>query len=89
MILVFQGGSAMEVMELASQPDSDFLQGYGEGVIGFSRAIGVASPKYIREHGWPKSRPPDHDGVDDGFLGKASVVWYLSEGSWQRLPGAD
>jgi hypothetical protein len=31
----------------------------------------------------------DHDGVEDAFAGKASVVSYLVDGRWLALAGAD
>lgn len=93
-ILVFRGGSAASVAELASRPDRTFLQVVAPGdVIGYSRALGVADPRYIRDHheryGGP--RPPllDHDGIDDIFIGKVSVVWYWYGGRWLQLQGAN
>jgi hypothetical protein len=93
-ILVFRGGSTASVMELAAQPDADFLQEVGPGpVVGYSRSLAVANPKYIQDHydRYGGSRPPplDHDGLDDGFDGKASVVWYWYGGRWLQLQGAD
>ena len=95
-ILVFRGGSAEEVDELASKADARYLQGIGNGEIGFSRALGVASPKYIRscfealEHyGVPEPPPLDHDGIDDYFSEKASTIWYWYGGEWLALAGAD
>jgi hypothetical protein len=82
------------VLELARQPDRDRLQNVGPvGVIGFSRELGVADPKFIQEHhelyGGPKPPPLDHDGINDMFVGKASVVWYRYQGRWLQLTGAD
>ena len=95
-ILVFRGGSVKEVAELASKPDAHYLQGIGNGEIGFSRALGVASPEYIRycyealeQYDVPKPPPLDHDGIDDYFDGKASGIWYWYGGKWLSLAGAD
>ena len=92
-ILIFQEESTTMVKELASAPDLNYLQGIGGGVIGFSRALGVAGPRYIQEHyeayGGPEPPPLNHDGVNDVFVGKASVVWYWYEGQWLQLTGAD
>ncbi len=92
-ILIFQEESTTVVSELASAPDRNYLQGIGGGVIGFSRALGVASPRYIQEYyeafGGPEPPPLDHDGVNDAYVGKASVVWYWYEGQWLQLSGAD
>ena len=93
-ILVFRGGTTTVVSELARRPDADFLQIVAAGgVVGFSRAVGVADPKYIQEHhqryGGPTPPRLDHDGINDIFVGKASVVWYWSGGKWLQLQGAD
>jgi hypothetical protein len=92
-LLVFQAGSPDTVIELAETPDANWLQGIGAGAIGFSRAIGVASPAYILEHyqryGGPTPPPLEHDGINDAFIEKASVVWYWYGGRWLELQGAD
>ena len=92
-ILIFPKESTIVVAELASAPDLNYLQDIGGGVIGFSRALGVASPRYIQEHYevFGGLEPPrlDHDGVNDAFVEKASVVWYWYEGQWLQLTGAD
>lgn len=92
-ILVFRAGSPTAVIELARRPDADFLQVTGPGSIGYSRAVGVASPQYIREHheqyGGAQPPPIDHDGINDIFVEKASIVWYWHAGRWLQLTGAD
>lgn len=92
-ILVFRPGSPTAVIELARLPDANFLQVTGPGSIGYSRAVGVASPQYIREHheqyGGPQPPPLDHDGINDIFVEKASIVWYWYGGRWLQLTGAD
>jgi len=92
-ILIFQNESATVIAELASAPDRNYLQGIGGGVIGFSRALGVASPRYIQEHyeafGGLEPPPLNHDGVNDVFVEKGSVVWYWYEGQWLQLTGSD
>lgn len=95
-ILVFRGESVQEVAELAAVPDARYLQTTGDGEIGFSRAIGVASPEYIRRcyealeaYGVPEPPPLDHEGIDDYFVEKASSIWYWYEDEWLRLAGAD
>jgi hypothetical protein len=93
-ILVYRGGSTKGVAELAKHPDRDFLQGMGpDQPIAFSRGLNTVSPKYIEDHAAaynkPKPPPLDHDGIDDGFDGKASVVWYWYGGKWLALQGAN
>jgi len=92
-ILVFRGGSTAAVVDIASEPDVNSLQGVGNGAIGYSRALGVADAKYIRDHydryDGPKPPPLDHDGINDIFLEKGSAVWYWDGGRWLKLTGAD
>jgi len=92
-ILVYWAGQADSVAELAVSPDKDFLQGVGADRIGYSRAIGVASAEVIRQNyqWYGGTEPPqlDHEGIEDAFVEKASVVWYWYEGKWLRLTGAD
>lgn len=79
--------------ELAERADQDFLQVTGPGTIGFSRVLGVATPRSIREHrqryGGPKPPSLDHDGINDMFVEKASLVWYWHRNQWLQLAGAD
>jgi hypothetical protein len=92
-ILVFRGGSTTDVAELARHPDRSYLQGLGGGVIGFSRGLEIADAAYIRAHHDPRSSPPlpllDHDGINDSFIEKGSVVWFWSQGRWLELAGSD
>ncbi len=92
-ILVFRGGSTSAVAELANRPDQDFLQIVASGnVVGYSRALSVATPMDIQKHyaedGGPKLPPLDHDGINDIFIEKASVVWFWYGGRWGQLQGA-
>ena len=78
---------------LAAMADKEFLQtGYSK-VIEFSRAIRVATPAQIRFYhqafGAGKMPRLDHDGIDDAFVGKSSIVHYWSAGKWLQLQGAD
>ena len=93
-ILVFRGGSTSAVAELAKRPDQDFLQVVASGnAVGYSRALGIANPMYIQDHyaeaGRLKLPPLDHDGINDIFIEKASVVWFWYGGRWLQLPRAD
>jgi len=93
-VLVFRGGTTSAVAVLARHPDEGFLQVVdADGRVGYSRALSVASPSYIREHyaayGGPKPPPLDHDGINDIFVQKGSVVWYWYRGQWLQLQGAD
>jgi len=82
------------VDSLAAGADRCWLQGVGAGRIGFSRCITTAGPAamraYSREGGrarWPFA--VDHDGIEDAFVEKASVVYFRHAGKWKELPGAD
>jgi hypothetical protein len=91
-ILIFRGGDTVRIDGLASEADAEKLQVTGPGKIGYSRGIVVASPANIRAHNRTatESLPPlDHDGVDDAFLGKASVIWFWSGDRWRQLMGSD
>ncbi len=66
----------------------------GSGRKGYSRAITVADKDYIEERNqaYRNAQVPsviDHDGVNNHFGGKASIVFYCHRGEWLRLLGAD
>ncbi|SRR6266478_7673090 len=93
-ILVFWRGSTKSVSEIAKAPDKDFLQVIDVGEkIGFSRVIEAVVGDYITDHynayGGPKPPPIDHQGINDAFVEKASVVRYYYRGKWLELQGAD
>ena len=79
--------------ELASRPDRGYLQGIGNGKIGFSRQLTPVGRDFIlaRYRAYGGQEPPaiDHEGIDDSFLGKASIVLYFHEGNWLDLTGSD
>jgi len=91
-VLVFRGGGVARIDEFAELDDAGRLQVTGPGQIGYSRGIRVASPTDIRQHN-PDADPPlpvlDHDGIDDAFIEKGSVIWYWSGNRWQELAGAN
>jgi hypothetical protein len=93
-VLIFWGGSeAGAPAEFTRASDAAFLQGIGEGRIGYSRVLAAASPAQMREYavafGGTLPKVLDHDGVEDAFAGKGSVVSYLEAGRWLALTGAD
>ena len=92
-VLVLWGGPAKCPSELAAADDKLSLQGMDEGKIEFSRMISPVEAKYIIEHqqayGGPKPPVISHQGIDDAFVGKASVVHYCYQGKWLQLQGAD
>jgi hypothetical protein len=92
-ILIFWNGSVLKPAEIERAPDQDRLQGWGGDKIVYSRAITPVGAKFITEHynayGGENPPPLDHQGIDDAFVGKASVVLYLYRGKWLHLSGAD
>ena len=92
-ILVYRGGTTKDVAMLAAMADKGFLQTGHPKAIEFSRAISVASPAQMRIYheafGTGKMPRLDHDGIDDAFVGKASIVRYWTGGKWLELQGAD
>ena len=92
-ILVFASGSPGNPMNIGDDEDLNMLQGVGQGQIGYSRQIMPVGEKYILDHypayGGPKPPPIDHLGINDAFVGKASVVLYFYRGKWLHLTGAD
>lgn len=96
-ILIFKSGSTKSIAEIESSEDKKWIQSYGDDQYGFSRQIIIADKKQIlqyyenaREFGEePAIVPIQHDGIDDFFVNKASVVHYYYQGKWLRLPGSD
>ena len=92
-ILVFWNASAINPGRLAETKDIDRLQGGDGGRMVYSRVIAPVGKPYILEHykafGGPQPPPIDHQGIDDSFFGKASVVNYFYRGKWLELQGAD
>jgi hypothetical protein len=93
-ILIFENSSSNRVRELEPRTDEDFMQGTGgTPAVVFSRAIGTATPGRIVEalvrHKRTDHPPLTHDGIEDAFVEKASVIWYWHDGKWVQLPGSD
>jgi hypothetical protein len=89
----FWNASAINPGRIAEMKDIDRLQGWGGDKIVYSRAITLvgkaAIMKYHAGFGGPQPPPIDHQGIDDAFWGKASVINYLYHGKWLQLQGAD
>lgn len=102
-ILVFWNGSEKNPAAIAPMEDRNYLQGITPTEIGFSRGIAPARRKFIMRHNAPASGAPnpppaydrpnlpliDHQGIDDAFIEKASVTWYVHNGKWWKLMGSD
>ena len=90
-ILVFHDASERNRSE--READINKLQVVGGDVIAYSRAISRVGREYILSHyaayGGPKPPTIDHQGINDAFLEKASVVHYFRAGRWLKLAGAN
>ena len=92
--LIFWNGSTKKISEIAKSEDKAYLQTTDDpGGIGFSRVISAAGKNYIRDHArWyhgPKPPPITHQGIEDAFMEKASVILYYYRHTWLQLQGAD
>jgi len=92
-ILVFAHGRSRPSAELSAAHDESYLQEIGGGRIGYSRIISTVGRTYVLEHyrayGGRKPPPPNHQGIDDAFAEKASIIRYFQKGKWLDLTGAD
>jgi hypothetical protein len=91
-IVVFWGADPRQASELAVQSDAVRLQVVGPDRIGYSRLIKTASQRFMRgQHQRHNIVAPlvEHDGIDDAFLEKGSMVWCWREGKWIQLAGTD
>jgi hypothetical protein len=92
-ILVFWAGSNKKVDVIKKSPDKNWLQSIGNDKIGFSRLISPVDQGFILEHykrhGGSKPPPIRHQGIDESFVQKGSVVHYYYHGKWLDLTGAD
>ena len=86
---------ARQPASIAPVSDEQFIEGIGQDEFGFSRAV-AAVGTFIHpgacSRRWAKGpNPPaiDHQGIDDAFVEKASVVRYFHRGRWLELAGAD
>jgi hypothetical protein len=96
-ILVFWSGRTDAVTELARLSDHIFVQReIGSDKAHYARVISAVNKDYIISHyqaykgsGAPEPPPISHQGIDDGYMEKASTVHYYYRGKWRALQGAD
>src|SRR5437867_3274562 len=92
-ILVFWKGSEKNPAAIAPMEDRIYIQGFKKDGFSSSRGIRTVAKDFIRRHhdtyGGPRLPRIDHQGIDDMFVGKASVVWYYYNGQWSKLAGKD
>jgi hypothetical protein len=92
-LLAFRNDRDTNPDTIITSDDQNYLQGVDGDNIGYSREITPVGRDFIMRHyrayGGPEPPPIDHQGIDDAFLGKASVTWYFHDRKWLRLQGAD
>ena len=92
-LLAFRNGRDTNPETVNTSEDRNYLQGLDDSHIGYDREITAADRDFIMRHyrayGGPEPPQIDHNGIDDAFLGKASVTLYFHNGKWLRLQGAD
>jgi len=92
-ILVYWKGETRAPASLAPREERTYFARDPQGRPLFLRAIQPVGREFILKHyrayGGPKPPTIDHQGIDDAFLDKASIVWYLKGRSWLKLTGAD
>lgn len=92
-ILVFWNGSDKNPAAVAAMEDHIYIQAFRKDQSWYSRGIRPVGKDFIMRHyeayGGPKPPPINHQGIDDAFIEKGSVVWYFYNGQWLKLSGAD
>ncbi len=92
-LLAFRNGKDRTPATIITTDDQVYLQTLSGNRVVYSREITAVGRDFIMRHyrayGGPQPPPVDHQGIDDAFLEKASVIWYFHRGRWLRLTGAD
>jgi hypothetical protein len=94
-VFVFGAGGVGVIDSIAQEVDEHYMQEVEPGHMGYSRRITAIKPAAIRKLGREFSDESDpvvqidHDGIDDAFVEKASVIHYKRSGKWLVLPGSD
>jgi hypothetical protein len=90
-ILVVWGGPGACPDEMEVREDRAFLTKDASGSIRFARRLGLASREFILKmhelYGGEAPPPLDHQGIEDGFLGRGSTIRYCDSGKWLELTG--
>lgn len=92
-IHIFWGMPTNCSSELTLAEDEAFFQEFGDGRMEYSRNIAAVSKDYILDHynryGGLTPPPLDHQGIEDIFVEKGSVIHYCYQGTWLKLTGVD
>jgi hypothetical protein len=80
LILVFRNEHDTSPYAIGESRDDQFIMDTGHGAKVYLREISSVDRKFILHYyhvyGGPKPPQIDHNGIEDSFLEKASVVWY-------------
>lgn len=91
-VLLWGGKSGCEVVLAESEDNLSIQKGVG-GKWVYSRLISSVGREQIlrrqKAFGGTVPSPLEHQGIDDVFVGKASVTYYCHQGRWLTLQGAD
>ncbi len=93
-VLLFWGARADSVEAWEASADTGWLQAMGKAGIQYSRYIAVADSASIVRHARDAGAPlpaaaVTHEGLEAGFAGKASSVFYWAGGQRYELQGGD
>ncbi|HKV73064.1 MAG TPA: hypothetical protein VJN95_00980 [Gemmatimonadales bacterium] len=90
-IVVIWGGPSDCPDEMEVRQDKSYLLKGSDGVIRYLRRIESIVPKRIKalfdRYGGDPPPPLSHDGINDRFTGKGSVIRYCYDGKWRELTG--
>ena len=90
-IVIIWGGPSDCSDEMEVRQDQSYLIKGTDGVIRYQRQIETIIPRRIKalfdRYGGDPPPPLTHDGINDRFAGKGSVIRYCYEGKWRELTG--
>jgi len=81
-IRIWWGGPVHCPRELQPASNKGYLQGIGDGKIGFSRYLGTTEEA-------SNTVKLEHDAIEDAFAEKGSTIWMCRAGKWISFSGAD
>jgi hypothetical protein len=89
-ILVFWGKPTACSSEFAEEDDRNYLQADGHNQMVYSRQIRTVNEKKLKGSADRSVRGQiNHEGIENSFVGKASSVFYCSDGKWKEIGGED
>ena len=91
-ILIFRAASSDHVDELAEEPDLRYLQVISrDNKIGYSRMLTALNPQSLQSRAIKRSalKTIDHDGIEDAFIDKGSLIWHWSGVKWVKVSGGE